>query len=426
MSYVSFSLREPYTVKPKGSKDGITIFPEDFYEGDIGIEYNFLSDENANYVGMAKNYQQTLVDRNVLSAKSSIPSKIHIDVFGQDYEKGLFTKKYYNMTTIDQLVDINNKFKRENLENIYYTLRGYNKGGYSNSGKTEFKYNKKLGDLKDLDAHEINYDIYYNPVEFYTSNAKGRKETLVTLNNNLGTVMLEESVKYLNIANAKTVINNTKESLDKNYNYAIDGLSTSLYGDSNNKYTREYVLEKFDNLITEKTAMFNPNYYYLDVTSKYLNMNLYHDRLKFITDSVPFLEILLRGYVDYYSPYLNFSSNKDLDILKCIEYGTYPSFLVTNEESYLLVDTLSSDLYATTFSRIENNIYDAYGRINTALNEVINAKIVNRTVLKLGVVCVEYSNGTSIFVNYTNEPFEYYANGNLVTVIDSTNYKVVK
>ena len=154
-------------------------------------------------------------------------------------------------------------------------------------------------------------------------------------------------------------------------------------------------------------------------------MNLYHDRLKFITDSVPFLEILLRGYIDYYSPYLNFSSNKKLDMLKCVEYGTYPAFLITNEESYLLVNTLSSDLYATTFSRIEKNIYDAYGYINTALNEVINAKIVNRTVLEKGFVSVEYSNNTIILVNYTNNDLKYNHNGSVVTV-EKTNYKVVK
>ena len=168
-------------------------------------------------------------------------------------------------------------------------------------------------------------------------------------------------------------------------------------------YTRLETLALYDELVTEKTAMYNPNYYFLDVTNKYLNMNLYHDRLKFITDSVPFLEILLRGYVDYYSPYLNFSSNKALDILKCIEYGTYPSFLITNAESYLLVNSLSNDMYATTFSRIEENIYEAYGMINDALDLVTNAEIENRIVIEKGFVRVDYSNGRSIYVNYTTE-----------------------
>lgn len=401
MSYVTFNLREQYSIRPKGSTDSITMTPEDIYPSDLGVEYNFLSNENANYVGMAKNYQQTLVERNVLTRNHNVPSKIHIDVFGQDYEKGLFTKKYFNMTTVDDLVQIDNQFKRNNLSNIYYTLRGFNKGGYSNSGKEEFKFNKKLGDLDNLSG--MNYDIYYNPVEFYTPNSKGKNNTLITINNNLSTIMVEEGVKYLNIANVKSVVNNAKKSLNKNYTYAIDGLSSSLYGDKNNNYSRLDTLELYDNLITEKTAMFNPNYYYLDVTSKYLNMNLYHDRLKFITDSVPFLEILLRGYIDYYSPYLNFSSNKALDILKCIEYGTYPSFLITNQESYLLVNSLSNDMYATTFSRIEQNIYDAYGMINDALDQVTNATIENRVVLEKGFVRVDYSNGRSIYVNYTTD-----------------------
>ena len=60
-------------------------------------------------------------------------------------------------------------------------------------------------------------------------------------------------------------------------------------------------------------------------------------------------------------------------------------------------------MYATTFSRIEENIYEAYGKINDALNNVTNATIENRVVLEKGFVRVDYGNGHSIYVNYTTE-----------------------
>ena len=153
--------------------------------------------------------------------------------------------------------------------------------------------------------------------------------------------------------------------------------------------------------------MYSPNAYLLKNTSKYLNMNLYHEKLKFITDSVPFTQIVLRGYVDLYSSYLNFSSNQDIDALKCIEYGVYPAYLISKEASHELSDTLSNNLYATEYERVRNKMISQYEMIKTALDQVVGAEIVSREVLAAGVVEVTYNNGLSIVVNYTNDAVPY-------------------
>lgn len=149
-------------------------------------------------------------------------------------------------------------------------------------------------------------------------------------------------------------------------------------------------------------------------------MPLYSERLRFYTDSVPFLQILLKGYIDYYSSYLNFSSNTKMDILKCIEYGIYPAYLVTKEESYLLADTLSSNYYATTFDKCKDEIVETYNYINKALKEVIGAEIMGRTTLESGIYLVEYSNGKKIIVNYSDIDYNY--SGHTIT---SLGYEVI-
>ena len=131
-------------------------------------------------------------------------------------------------------------------------------------------------------------------------------------------------------------------------------------------------------------------------------MPLYHDRTRFITDSVPFLQIVLRGYVDYYSTYLNFSTNQSIDVLKCIEYGSNPAYLISYEPSHLLSNTLSNYLYATHFASNKENIINQTTMITEALSGVVGETITAREVLALGVVKVTYSNGTSIYVNYTD------------------------
>jgi hypothetical protein len=99
MSYVTFNLREQYSIRPKGSKDSITMTPEDIYSSDLGVEYNFLSNENANYVGMAHAYQQQLKDRGVLHRSSSSGSgNVHFDILGGETEKGIVVDKFIKMT----------------------------------------------------------------------------------------------------------------------------------------------------------------------------------------------------------------------------------------------------------------------------------------------------------------------------------------
>ena len=135
-------------------------------------------------------------------------------------------------------------------------------------------------------------------------------------------------------------------------------------------------------------------------------MSLYHEKMKFITDSVPFTQIVLRGYVDLYSTYLNFSSNQDIDVLKCIEYGVYPAYLITQEASHNLSKTLSNNLYATEYNRVKDRMFADYAKVKGALDNVVGAKIVEREVLELGVIEVTYSNGVKIVVDYNEMGFE--------------------
>ena len=155
-------------------------------------------------------------------------------------------------------------------------------------------------------------------------------------------------------------------------------------------------------------------------TSHYLNMPLYHDRSRFITDSVPFLQILLRGYVDYYSTYLNFSTNQEIDLLKCIEYGSNLAYLISAEESYLIANTLSNHLYATHYESNKKLIFEQINDASVALNQVKGQAIENRVVIETGVVEVTYANGVRIYVNYTGDAYTY---NNIE--IPSMDYKVV-
>jgi hypothetical protein len=108
-------------------------------------------------------------------------------------------------------------------------------------------------------------------------------------------------------------------------------------------------------------------------------------------------------------------------VLKCIEYGSNPAYLISYEESHLLSNTLSNHLYATHYGSNKDAMVSQINEITNALNGVIGKAIVSRDVLDAGVVVVTYSNDVKIYVNYTNS--DYKVNDNVV--VESMGYKVV-
>ena len=395
------------------------MIPEDYYHNNIEIEYTFLSGEDANYVGMAKEYKEYLKSSGKIEKMENDSKDIplHLEAFGRDYENGLILKKYYNMTTTTDILGFDSFLKDNEIENVFYVLRAFNKGGYSNQSVSNYKFDSKLGSMKDL--NELEAYFYYNPIESYNSSKKYPSKVLVNMYNEKNYIKVGVD-KFKFYANVESVIKYTNKAIDKYDSIAFDGIGYRLYGDHNNDLSKTDSMNKIMELFgSDKYIMYTPNDYMFKNTSKYLNMPLYSERLRFFTDSVPFLEIVLKGYVEYFSPYLNFSSDTNIDVLKCIEYGCYPAYLVSKQKSYLLADTLSSNYYATTFDNCKDNIVKEYNYINNALKEVIGAEIVNRTTLKLGVYEVEYSNGKRIVVNYTSSDYDYFG-----TNISSMEYGV--
>lgn len=419
--YNTFNYREPYNMTIPGASS-IYIIPEDYYKDDVEVSYTFLGGEDADYIGMAQAYQQQLVAEGKLSKNvNSGTGNVHIDVLGGETESGILFDKYIKMTTTKQLLTINDELTKKFNNHFVYTLRGFYNNGYSRQSYNNNSFDGSLGRLGDLDS--LDYYMYYNPVESYGKTRTSQpSRVLVNIFNEEHYITMEKDARYKYYTEVDSVISGTNSTLKK-YNdaVAIDGLGSRLYGDHNSDYTRQDVLNKYSELINVSVPMFKPNEYFLGNTSYYLNMPLYHDRVRFITDSVPFLQIALRGYVDYYSTYLNFSTNQEIDLLKCIEYGSNLAYLISYEESYKLANSLSSHLYATHYGSNKEQMFAQINDASIVLNDVKGKVIIDRNIIESGVVEVVYDGGVTVYVNYTGSDFTY--NG---VTIASMDYKVVK
>ena len=416
--YNTFNFRDFATLDYGGQL--IAMYPEKIYAQNVEMNYTFLQGANeANYVGMAQQYQEQLINNGTLHRNSSSGSgNVHLDILGGETEKGIVLDKYIKMTTTKQLLEINDELTKKVDNKFVYTLRGFNKNGYSRQTASNMNFDSRLGSLHDLEG--LNYYMYYNPIESYGAKPSPDNTSLINIHSQKYYLTVEEGVKYKFYSNVDGVTQGVTKALEKYTNsLAIDGLYR-LYADHNAKYDRYQVEEKYDALFEDTMPMYKPRANMLAYTSHYLNAPLYHDRSRFITDSVPFLQVLLRGYVDYYSTYLNFSTNQEIDILKCVEYGSNLAYLISAEESYLIANTLSNHLYATHYESNKKIILEQINKANVVLNQVKSQEIVNRYVIKNGFVEVTYENGIKVYVNYNDTVQSY--DGVTVPAMD---YKVV-
>lgn len=416
--YNSYSFRDTYIITIPGTDTTVTMIPENIYKTNIDVDFSFLADEEASYIGMAKHYQKKLVDDNILT-KNNGSTKVNIDVLGGETKSGIIFDKFIKMTTTKDILDINNVIKEETGSDVLYTLRGFNKGGLSRHSYNNYEFTKKLGNLKDLE--DLEYYLYYNPVETYSKKAKAPRSGLVSVFNSQFMVVIEDKTKYKFYNGVKFVTEGVNNSLSKYDNLYLDGISSKLYGDSKSELSRTDVYNTYQTLIDKKLPMIRPNLYFYKNTSSYLNMPLYHSKLRFVTDSVPFMQILLRGYIDYYSTYLNFSTNQEIDFLKAIEYGSNLSYLISKNESYELANTLSSHLYATHFESNKDLILSQINSSKDVLNEINGKRIIDREVLEIGVSKVVYESGIEVYVNYNSS--DVTING---ISIPKLGYRVVK
>ena len=152
-----------------------------------------------------------------------------------------------------------------------------------------------------------------------------------------------------------------------------------------------------------KLALEEPFQYQWPYMSAFLNMPLDGSEYMYTDEEVPFLTIALKGLVPMYSDYVNFEANKTELFLTLAETGVYPSFYITRKNSSDLIYTNSSDLYSTQWDAYRETVVQYDRELRTLNARTAGASIVNHEKLDGDVRKVTYSNGITVYVNYSGE-----------------------
>lgn len=195
---------------------------------------------------------------------------------------------------------------------------------------------------------------------------------------------------------------------------AVENTAERLYSVHNNvsassrqesKAMMQDLYGKMAEMTDDRLVFYQPNQYAWQYMDKYFDIPMGSSNFIFTSDTVPFLQIVLKGYVDYYATFANFSSNKQDDLLRMLEYGSFPSFYLTTEDPYELADTPSRDVFNSQFTSWEEEIIRQYQVVKELAEVTAGAAIESREVLDPGIVQVTYDNGVSVTVNYTTSDY---------------------
>ena len=325
------------------------------------------------------------------------------------------------MTTFDQVQSILQTLKDKGTTDVLSVIKGWQSGGpYTSLPHKDFKTDSSLGSLSDLkDTENIIFD---NDLQRY--NPKTNKMNSATLVKKLNKRTYVEEVfgkvydKYYFITPEQSLQNSDKliQEFSKNdlKNVAIEGISENLFsyllkGDPVDRVhsTKVYkqILEQFKKS-NFNLSLYAPNAVFWEYADNLLDVQVDSSNYVFTGEEVPFLEIVLKGKKAMYAPYTNFNANHDTYMLNMIEYGVYPSFILTYEPSSLLQLTNSSDLYSTYYEEYIDQIVE-YDAIFSELHSKIKGATIEDHYRNGNFVEVTYSNGVKVIVNYGDSAVEY-------------------
>lgn len=427
-----FVYRERYFQPISKSMDGFLTYQSERNDFDARLKIVILSNDDADYVGMAKRYQRELLDKGVLREnildKEGIDIPMRVEFFGGETKKVLFWNTVVPMTTANEAASILADLRRSGIKNLMIIYKGITKDGFSGTFPQIFPFEESLGSqaafmdfFKTNNTNNSKAALYVDLTTAY-DRAKGfnhRYDISYKINKRpiqFSTSYVGDYFYLTSSASLRIFNENLKNFVDYNISsIAVDvtpSLLTSTFL-SGAKITRAESIKNYESLFKrmnenfKSVSLYQPNEYLLQYANNYLDVPLYSSQYIFETDTVPFLEIVLRGYVDMYSPLLNYSPDIEEESLRMIEYGVYPSFLLTAQAPYLLIDTPSKNIISSKYDDLKESMIELYKKVNNALKYVKNQRIVSREVLSDKIVKVGYSNGVSIIVNYTDSPFPY-------------------
>ena len=442
-SYNEFNYRSiyqtPLSESDAANQTGRLVIQDEINSCDVVMHYQFLSGMNANYVGMANVYRDYLINEVNISNRisSNNPVDVFIDIIGSETKEGFIFNEYLEMTSINQVRQIIADLIINEIQPMVI-YKGYDSRGLTSMGMVSEGVSKKLGTKQELESlleyvetNNIRLSLQIDPVSVYEdSRFSLYHDATRRVNQNLliseGFTKTKYFIAPTSVEDAlvDSMDNLSKANVDRFALDSIGYLLNSHYPNTDNSYDRSEVKEIYQSILAslnQDFLIYQANDYLLKYTTDYLLTPMSSSRYRIYSDTVPFVSYVLQGLMKTYTPYQNFNSNSRIELLKMVDYGVLPSYLLTWKSAYQLQSSELQQIYSSSYETWKEKIVSDYNYVYEGLDAQMDTTVVSRTYLDTGVYKVVYENGTLLIINYTNSSYNYLGDN-----IAALSYKVVR
>lgn len=420
-----FIIREEY-IMPTTRSMGLRARESRGYLRDMQVRFYLLTDEEANYTGMAKKYRAVLEAEQRLRS-SDTAYRPRLDFLGAESEKFLLWDQLVPMTSVSQASDILKDAKAEGLSAPLVIFRGWQSGGMSrNLGSGDLSVERALGAQAQMEMLQKQVEesggrflLQLDPVQANTERMYNMRLDIVrTIGQTIASIYTGGErypyVYYLTPARTAEIMRDfAKRYAEKIGGVALDTLPNVLfsYYSAGNNFSRGETMDSYHAVLDEikgmTVALQNPLAAYYADMDIYLDLPLGTTSYSFLSAEVPFLPLVLSGSVPYYSAYNNFDSNQQRQFLKLVEYGAYPSYLLTKEEVQKLAYTNSSDVFSASWEIMKETVLACDARLKDLWNKIGDRRMEDHSLLAPGVALVRWGEDLCICLNYTSKPYSF-------------------
>ncbi len=417
------------------------------YMGNITLDYMFVSGEKIDYVDLAK-----LVRNYMFADKQKVENAslgFYLDTYGTVMRKENFLGYAYNkdiaLTTVEQAQEMYNTLNEKGITNISVRYNNLFNDKYVNQISNIGDLEGVVGSKKELTSFmksvaekggtvypnmELLLEQYSTSLSDATWHSKFIEGTMIDFStSNLYSEGVTADFEHI-IVKSGEMVGQLPDILDDMKKFEGNALSfTSIGKYLFSDFTEDQVKyrdEVQDDMIAIlKTAKDQGNKIMVDMGNAYtlpyadhvIDAPLSCSALSFEKQEVPFLQIVLHGYVSFAGTPLNLSDDYQMQYLKSVEYGADLAYTLNYATSEMVKNTNYSELYSTNYTHWLDRATADYQAAAAVLEGCGASTIEDHTILAEDVFMTTYDNGVKVIVNYSGADYTY--NG---TVVAAQNF----
>lgn len=420
----SYNLADSISV---GSNASWTVTTDRKYSGSYTINYVLLTDENKaaaagiedyyepSYVGMAAAYRDYLENNGYITRLTADDvdddMPLYLETFGSiettDRVLSFPVTVDTALTTFEDVETIYSELSGEGVTNINFRLTGSYNGGLDNTYPSKISWVNELGGksgFEDLLAsgEENGFGVYpdfdfaYMKSSDWFDGVWEKRDLIKSIDDRYMSkreydAAMQSFESDSALAISASVYDYFYEKFEEDYSeYDAKAISVSTLGtdlnsdfDEEEPYNREdskeFTLQMLESLSEKYDVMVNGgNAYVLPYVNHILDLPTESSNFLRASESVPFVSMVLHGYVNYTGSALNMEGDVQYSFLKAIENGASLYFILCYQNTNAVKESDTYNrYYSVAYDVWKDDMVTYYDTINESLRDLQTSLIVD-------------------------------------------------